>query len=91
MRALWSEKANPRPKSERESYDPSYGKGTERAALALSVLMRTSPQRRVCQTLARATAQRRGARHAPGERGGRARERRASKNGRQPIRQSFFT
>ena len=28
-----------------------------------------SPQRRVCQTLARATAQRRGARHEPGERG----------------------
>lgn len=73
MRALWSEKAKPKlkPKSESQSDHSSCGKGPERAALALSGLTRTSPQRRVCQTLALATAQRRGAtrRDEHGERG----------------------
>ena len=43
----------------------------ERAALALSGITRTGPQRRACQTLAKATAKRRGAtrRYEHGERG----------------------
>ena len=51
MRALWSEKAKPKlkPKSESQSDHSSCRKGPERAALAPSGLMRTSPPRRVCQ------------------------------------------
>ena len=71
MRVLWSEKTDPKPESERQSDHSFCGKEPARAARALSGLMRTSPQRRVCQTLALATAQRRGAthRHEQGERG----------------------